>query len=187
MTSIVEAVVGTVSQILVQSGRSIDGLRPQVTIEEAGKDVMFITNHPVETGAAISDHAFRMPAEIEMRCGWSDSGNYQGYSQVIYRSLLAKQNARQPFTAVTGKRTYRNMVIQSIDVLTNGASEYALMVRVVLREVIIVSTQSVSAASSANQSDAARTSGVSNSGTKQAVSSDGVIGGTGNTGGIPVS
>ena len=170
MVDIVEAVVGTVSQILIGSGRSIGGIVPQIVLEEVARDSLFITNHPVEKGAAISDHAFMMPVEVEMRCAWSDSGNYQGYSRAINAALKAKQASRQPFTAVTGKRTYRNMLIQGLEVTTAAGSEYALFVRVLLREVIIVSTSTTSAAGGASsQADPARTSSSTQTGTKQSM------------------
>lgn len=187
MANIVEAVVGTVSQILVGSGRSIGGIAPQIVVEEVGRDTLFITNHPVEKGAAISDHAFMMPVEVEMRCGWSDSGNYQGYSRAIYSSLRSLQTRRQPFSVSTGKRSYKNMLICGLEVSTAAGSEYALMVRVLLREVILVSTRTASVSSSgsaSSQANAARTSGSSDAGTKQPVA---VVGGPGNTGGVPVS
>lgn len=170
MVDIVEAVTGTVSQILVGSRRSIGGIIPDVVVEEISRDTLFITNHPVERGAAISDHAFKMPVEVEMRCGWSDSGNFQGYSRAINAALLALQNQRQPFTANTGKRTYSNMLIAGLEVSTSAGSEYALFVRVLLREVIIVGTTTV-AAGSGSQANPARTGGVTNGGTRQAAPS----------------
>ncbi|MFG1302182.1 hypothetical protein V5F49_20555 [Xanthobacter sp. V3C-3] len=170
MVDIVEAVTGTVSQILVGSGRSIGGIRPQVVVEETARDSLFITNHPVEKGAAISDHAFKLPAECEMRCAWSDSGNYQGYSRAIYSALQSLQSKRQPFTVTTGKRTYRNMLIAGIEITTSAATEYALFVRVLLREVIIVSTSTVSTGSSAGtRADPARTGGTTDGGQRQPV------------------
>ena len=171
MTDIVEAVLGTIGNILISSGRSIGGIEPDVTVEEVGRDTTFITNHPVETGAAISDHAFMMPVEVEMRVGWSDSsGGYQGYSTAVYEALQALQQAREPFTAVTGKRVYQNMLIAGLEVSTNAASEYALLARVMLREVIIVSTSSVAASgAAATQADPARTSVTTTAGTKQPI------------------
>ncbi len=169
MVDIVEAVTGTVSQILVGSGRSIGGIRPQVVVEETSRDSLFITNHPVEKGAAISDHAFKLPAECEMRCAWSDSGNYQGYSRAINSALLSLQSKRQPFTVTTGKRTYRNMLIAGIEVTTSAATEYALFVRVILREVIIVSTSTVSTGSAGTQASPERTGGTTDGGQRQPV------------------
>lgn len=171
MTNIVEAVLDTIGSILVSSGRSIGGIEPDVTVEETGRDTTFITNHPVERGATISDHAFMMPAEVEMRVGWSDStGGFQGYSQAVYEALLSLQAARQPFEVATGKRLYQNMLISALEVTTTQESAYALMARIALREVIIVDTQTVSAGgAAAKQADPARTSGVTSSGAKQLI------------------
>ncbi|MDQ0507415.1 phage baseplate protein [Xanthobacter agilis] len=171
MANIVEAVLGTVDQILVSAGASIGGIVPNVVVEEISRDSLFITNHPVEKGAAISDHAFMMPKEVELRCGWSDSGNFQGYSRLIQEGLLALQAQREPFTAVTSKRVYSNMLITGIEVSTSAATAYALFARVMLREVLIVSTSTVATNSSSTQADPARTSGTTNAGTKQATES----------------
>lgn len=45
----------------------------QVTIEEVHNDEMEITDHPVERGAMISDHAFARPAELIITAAWSNS------------------------------------------------------------------------------------------------------------------
>ena len=43
------------------------------TVEERHMDRLEITNHPVETGAAITDHAFYHPPELTLVLGWSNS------------------------------------------------------------------------------------------------------------------
>ncbi len=45
----------------------------QATIDEHLQDEMEITDHPVELGAAISDHAFKVPTTVVLRLGWSNS------------------------------------------------------------------------------------------------------------------
>lgn len=168
MTNIVEAVLDTIGSILVSSGRSIGGIEPDITIEEVGRDTTFITNHPVERGATISDHAFMMPVEVEMRCGWSDSsGGWQGYSQAVYEGLQDLQQAREPFEVVTGKRVYDNMLISALEVTTSQETAFALMARIALREVIIVDTQTVSSGKASTQASPQRTSGTQSTGTKQ--------------------
>jgi len=42
-----------------ESGVPAKSLTPQVTIEEVHHDDLEITEHPVERGAAIGDHAFK--------------------------------------------------------------------------------------------------------------------------------
>lgn len=47
----------------------------QATIEEIHKDELEITNHPVEQGAPITDHAYKMPEEVIIHCAWSNSAS----------------------------------------------------------------------------------------------------------------
>ncbi len=55
-----------------------EDLLPQVTLEEVHHDELEITDHPVERGAVISDHAFKRPAEVVIRCAWSNSPSKPG-------------------------------------------------------------------------------------------------------------
>ncbi len=48
---------------------------PQVTIEEIHHDELEITEHPIERGAAIGDHAYKKPAEVTINCAWSNSAS----------------------------------------------------------------------------------------------------------------
>lgn len=46
---------------------------PQVVVSERAHDRSQITTHPVEQGAAITDHAIRLPVEVTVMIGWSNS------------------------------------------------------------------------------------------------------------------
>lgn len=46
-----------------------------VTVEEKHQDDLEITEHPVEQGGAITDHAFKKPAEVTVRMAWSNSSS----------------------------------------------------------------------------------------------------------------
>lgn len=149
---------GLLQTILLRQGRNIGGILPNVTISEQHTDTLTITDHPVELGAQISDHAYKMPSELVMQVGWSDSslaltgvisgivsGTLLSGSAIqsvrdVYKQLLALQESRIPFDVVTGKRSYRNMLIRSIAVTTDQATEAALMATVTMRQVIIVET-----------------------------------------------
>lgn len=48
---------------------------PDVTLEEVHNDELEVTEHPVEQGTTIADHAFVRPAEVIITAGWSDSPN----------------------------------------------------------------------------------------------------------------
>lgn len=59
--------------ILVRPTRNIGPFEAQVWLEENHVDELEISDHPVETGARITDHAFMRPSEVTIRCGWSNS------------------------------------------------------------------------------------------------------------------
>jgi hypothetical protein len=148
--------------------RVIGTLVPDVVVEEAHRDQLVITDHPVERGAAISDHAFKMPSEVEIRCGWSNSSaGEEGYVQAVYEEFLELQATRQPFDVFTGKRHYSNMLVRSLEVTTDEHSEHALYVTAGLREIIIVDTATTSAPAQDKQASPQQTAGVVNTGAKQ--------------------
>lgn len=125
----------------------------QATIEEEHRDEMIVTEHPVETGAAISDHAFKRPSELHLRLGWSGSpnpsdpadqqqrGGDPNYLVSMYHRLLTLQAERRPFAVNTGKRQYTNMLITALAVVTDQRSENALFVTMGLRQIIRVNSK----------------------------------------------
>lgn len=127
------------------SFRNIGGLYPDVTVEEIHRDELQITQHPVEIGAPISDHAFMQPTTVEIRCGWSNSSaQSEGYVQSVYDALQQLQTSVTPFDVTTGKRFYQNQLVRSLMVRTDVDSEYALMVVALCQQVIITSGASTS-------------------------------------------
>ena len=162
--------------------RQIGTIIPDIVIEEIGHDRLQITEFPVETGAPISDHTFNRQPEILMRCGFSNStAQTEGYVQEVYQLLLLLQAAHEPFNVTTGKRQYQNMLVESLLVVTDRESEYALNVAVGLKGVIITSTSGGGATfTGANQADPSQTSSVTNSGQSSPIGK-----GTG-SGGIPL-
>lgn len=59
--------------LLIKPKRGIATLVPQVVIEETHHDDLEITEHPVEQGAVITDHAFKRPSEVTIAAAWSNS------------------------------------------------------------------------------------------------------------------
>lgn len=165
---------------LLKTGtRQIGALIPDVVIREISKDEMVITDHPVERGAAISDHAFFRPSEIEMQIAWSDStGGYVGYARDAYEQLIALQRQREPFEVTTGSRQYQNMLVSSIALTKDEKTENIALISVRLREVRITSTQTTGAPNSA-QANPAKTGETANVGQQQLKTGPGgrVVGG----------
>lgn len=157
--------------VILRPQRSLGGITFDAVIEESHEDTLEITEHPVEHGASMSDHAFRTPARVSIRAGSSDSaGGVAGEraSVALYEALLALQRNREPFEIVTGKRKYSNMLLETLTVLTDAATENALVVTADCREVIIVTTQVVSVPPRSRHKNAARTGGTADKGQKQA-------------------
>lgn len=119
-------------------------LQAQVVVDEAGSDELMITEHPVQRGAVITDHAVRRPSEIRVRMGWSNAYLAEtGDADVraIYERILTLQAKRIPFTVYTGKRVYENMLVASLQVHTDARMEYTFLADIAFREVILVDTQ----------------------------------------------
>lgn len=145
--------------------RSIGGIVAACTLEEDHEDELELTDHPVELGASITDHAFKKPVRVRIIIGWG-AGQLQPLSQ-IYAQLLALQASAKPFSIVTGKRKYRNMLITALGTQTDADTENVLRVVLQCREVIIVQTQVTNMPPAANQSNPQATAAPQNSGTVQ--------------------
>ena len=116
-----------------------------------------VTQHPVQTGANISDHAFVNPIRMTMQVGVSDAmayragTNYGGDGKTksvqAYRLLCKLQELRTPMQVVTRLNTYQNMLIESIDVSDDVSTLCALKATVNLVQVLVVNigTEKVSA------------------------------------------
>lgn len=61
-----------------EEGEALAPLIAQAVIEEVHDDELVITEHPIEQGAAISDHSYKRPAELVISCGWSNSPSAPG-------------------------------------------------------------------------------------------------------------
>lgn len=169
------------STLFQQQSRRIGLIIPSVVISEKHSDTLEITEHPVETGAPVSDHAYKRPSEVVMEVGFSGGGSLLDFidtsslgltlglsTRETYQQILDLQASRIPFDVVTGKRLYSNMLIRAIEVTTDRTSENVLMAVLTLREVIITQTQQITVADKADMKEGANTSAVINSGTKAA-------------------
>ncbi|AYW90212.1 phage baseplate protein [Yersinia pseudotuberculosis] len=167
------------SAIFRQQTRKIGVLVPSVIISEKHQDALEITEHPVEKGAAVNDHAYKRAAEVTMEVGFAGGGSLLDFVDTskigltlgkspedVYQELRKLQESREPFDVITGKRKYSNMLIRAIEVTTDKTSENVLMCVLTLREVIMSQTDSVEVADKENMQDGVSTSAVQNTGTK---------------------
>jgi hypothetical protein len=138
---------------------------PTVWVEEQHQDQMMITEHPVENGAPVSDHAFPRPVDLTLRLGWK--GESLTEIQTLYSQLTGFKDARVLFDIMTGKRLYNNMLIQSIQVATDQRTAVVLMATVRCKQVILVGTDIVTLPQ--NQAEPAKTATTINNGDKALV------------------
>lgn len=130
------------------------GFLADAIAEEKHLDELTVTENPVQQGAAITDHAFKRPARLTLRVGYSNSSQQAlgdpFYVQAVYALFLALQAARLPFGLVTGKRLYTNLLITSLETFTDEKWEYAMLLVVDMKQIILVNTQTVSVPPAAN-------------------------------------
>ena len=125
--------------------RAIGSFTATVTIEEVAVDDLVITEHPVQQGAEITDHAYNKPAEVTLSVMWSDE---DAPLSETYQKLRDLQSSREPFDLVTGKREYKNMLISSLRNTTDAQTENVLSISLSLREIFITSVEAVSVSTS---------------------------------------
>jgi hypothetical protein len=163
------ALVG-VETVLLRPPRMIGAIIPDCTLEERHTDRLQVTQHPVELGANISDHAFMLPFELSLRYGFSNSTFFDPiYVQTIYQLLRGLQQTRIPFDIITGKRVYDSMLLLEISTSTDARTEDALMVELHCQQVLIVSTSVAVIGPTAAQQSPEQTAGTLQTGQQQAL------------------
>lgn len=176
----------SILDMVLISSKSIGDITIGVSIEEVASDELMITENPVENGASVTDHAFKRPAEIVMKCGWSNSDysalfgsdrvqlndgseTNSDYVGGVYSRLLALQQSRKPFDVVTSRRKYANMLLQGLSVITDAKTSAALMVTATMRQIIIVQTRVTTLPPKENQANPKSTAEKIISGVKSAL------------------
>ena len=102
-----------------------------------------VTEHAVQTGAVISDHAIVDPQEISLEIGMTDTKGGDGSSAQAYQQFLSVMKQREPCTVVTRLGTYQNMVLTSISAPDDYTTMKALKATLIFKQVRIVSVATV--------------------------------------------
>ena len=159
------------------SSRAIGSIKADVTFTEHHRDTLTITDHPVEQGATISDHAYLNPVTVDIHVGFRApsmissalslfSSNGVPYLNQVYQNVLNLQKNRVLNVIMTGKRLYTNMIVEEIEVLTDIDTENVLKLLLRCRQIIIVQTQATSLPPNSVMANPAKTGSVQNLGTK---------------------
>lgn len=154
------------ANIIPKSGRLIGTIIPDLVIEENTNDSIELTSHPVQQGAAITDHKYRKPTALKMTL--MQGGDTQADLSTKYQSLLTLQNGNDLFDVTTPKRFYNNMQIKSLTVTTDKLTENILSISAEFQEVVIVDVVVTNMPKRPNQKNAGKTGATQKTGTKQA-------------------
>lgn len=154
--------------------RSIGGLTGYITMVENATDKLTVTKHPVQQGAMITDHAYKEPCELNIQIiqgtAFDPIGLLSGGSpkplKEVYQDFLAIQNNRERVEVITGKRSYKDMILQSISQTTDKNTENVLSLNLSFIEIIIVSVQTAFIAPRTRQANAGITGATEKAGKK---------------------
>jgi len=103
------------------SGFNIEGavsFEADLTIEEMHNRSATATDHPVEDGGTISDHVILEPERVRLDGFVTDAGTrgvQQGATQEAFDKLDAAWRSGQLMQVITGRKTYADMVLVSVD------------------------------------------------------------------------
>lgn len=121
------------------------------------------TEHPVQTGASITDHAYLEPARLILDVGMSDAMDAyfvpstwtgaQSKSVAAYQTVLALQFARVPLTITTRLRTYLNMLIENPVANETHKTAHGLRMRIEFGQIFLASISVVTASARPNETN----------------------------------
>ena len=121
-----------------------------------------ITQHPVETGASITDHAYEEPVIFDIDIGMTDTTlgkipnqffdnnglnllytnkSIKSRSVKAYDVLLGMQKSRQPYELICRYGSFK-VVIEDINPIDDYTTKYALRATVRLRQILITASSS---------------------------------------------
>lgn len=131
--------------------RSLGGVFVDVVISEQATASMEIPDHPIERGAKVSDHAWRVPTKLTMNCAAAAN------PVLVYQALFEVMKLAEPFDVVTGFAIFENMLIESLAPTRECDSGQILKFEATLKEVIIVDTQVSASANGGDERGKAQT------------------------------
>jgi len=158
---------GILYPIMFRPRRRIADFTAYLTIDETGEDELEITEHPVQEGAEITDHAYKKSATLSLSVQFSEGETFVPLDET-YRAMLELQKSRVPFDVVTGKRVYTNMLFKSLRTTTDKNTDNVLAIQATLREILIVSVVITSVPPRDKQSKPGKTGATQRAGTKKA-------------------
>jgi hypothetical protein len=139
-----------------QTTSVIKPFQANVTIEEILTDKLEITDHPVQQGANISDHAIKLPSIVVIRALYTPvsqtltstlfnfvTSNKKLSNEEAYALLQLYQNYVIPLDISTGKREYKNMLLKTLTQVNDKETDNILSVNMEFKQVFVTAIQTV--------------------------------------------
>lgn len=152
-------------QAVIVPRRAIGPFNATITVEEVATDDLEITQHPVQQGAAITDHAYLKPSTVAIKVIFNDE---DAPLAETYDKMRKLQASREPFDVVTGKRSYKNMLFKSLGQTNDLRTENVLSINATLQEIFITSIEVVAVPERKKQKKPGKTGATDNAGQKKA-------------------
>jgi len=111
-----------------------------------------MTEHPVQAGASLTDHAFLQPRTLTIEVGMTDvaqsyiPGQFSGgqsRSIQAYRVLMDLQAMRIPIQVHTRLHLYQNMLIEVLSAPDDYTTRHGLRCSVTFKEVLVAQVKTV--------------------------------------------
>jgi hypothetical protein len=137
---------------LVYAKTNIGGWFFDAYLKQTHISRLTITDHPVQTGAALADHAFLQPRELSMDIGMSNvatsfvPGQFsEGYSRSVtaFHVLTELQRLRVPIQIHTRLNLYQNMLVEVISAPDDYTTLDGLRCTVTFREILVAQVKTV--------------------------------------------
>ena len=165
-------VAGAFDLFGIKRTTSIDGFLAFVCTDESHSDGMEVTTHAVQQGFVVTDHILRKPSTLSLNV--IVEGDFFGLSiDDKYTQAIEFMRLGEVVDVVTTNRLYSNMVITSIDSMTDTNSEKLLSMRIDLVEIRIVNAEVVEVPPEEKQANPKKTGSTKKTGNKTTTSGKG--------------
>lgn len=134
--------------------RTMAGMTFDCVISEKHTLELAVTDNPIESGVSVTDHSYMKPYALEIDAGVTNSpmpwrlftdsyGFGEARTKQAFEQLEALMRTREPFDVQTGLKLYTNMICTRVETTQDKTSANVFRFTATLREVIIVSTQTI--------------------------------------------
>lgn len=149
--------------LTIQPSRSFADFSEFCSIVETHNLAVTPTQYPIEDGTQGTDHIVKSPTIISWDLIFGERSN----PQETYESLQDLLFSGVPFTAVTGLKTYDNLVLTSLTANQDSHTARILSCSLTMQEIIITTVQTTTMPARNQQANANVTASTVKSGTRQ--------------------